>query len=138
MNGEPTQEAIIFTDTFQAFLSIRPTETEMCQALANVTSHEIGHLLGLVHTADPNGIMDVTASLFDLVEDQMFRASPIDDSVFPIGVQDAPMQLLAYIGGDQAVVYSEEKSRRRAKAVRKPAAGPPARANFCVSTCCGH
>ena len=50
-------------DTFEAFDPLRPSVAAMSQAIANVACHEIGHLLGLVHTQSPNDIMDVTASL---------------------------------------------------------------------------
>jgi len=48
-NGDLQQEAIVFTDTFRAFARLQPSASEMAQAIANVSSHEIGHLLGLVH-----------------------------------------------------------------------------------------
>lgn len=88
-NTLQAQEAIVFTDTFAAFMSLDPTVEEMAQAIANVTSHEIGHLLGLVHTANPAEIMDVTATLNELMLDQTFGRSWIHPDVFPIGSQDS-------------------------------------------------
>jgi len=99
-NSDTDQVAIIFTDTFSAFMQLNPTMEEMGLALANVTSHEIGHLLGLIHTADPQGIMDVTASLNQLLTDQTFRGSRIYEDVFPVGFQDALQMLLDTVGGD--------------------------------------
>ncbi|MGB0716334.1 MAG: hypothetical protein ACPGXK_10675 [Phycisphaerae bacterium] len=99
LNRTPTQEAIIFTDTFAAFAPIEPSVEEMSQALANVTSHEIGHLLGLVHTRDSLGIMDVTASLNQLLADQSFRMSPIYEDVYPVGYQNAGQSLMDAVGG---------------------------------------
>ncbi len=104
-NSERSQEAIIFTDTFAAFNDLRPSVEEMGQAIANVTSHEIGHLLGLVHTTDDIGIMDVTGSLRDLLGDQTFRRSPIYSAVFPIGAQDAVQALMASVGGDPLLQF---------------------------------
>lgn len=98
-NSTATQEAIIFTDTFAAFSAIDPTTEEISQALANVTSHEIGHLLGLIHTRDAFGIMDVTASLNQLLEDQEFRMSPIYEDVYPVGYQNGNQSLYDAVGG---------------------------------------
>ncbi|MHC5108538.1 MAG: matrixin family metalloprotease [Planctomycetota bacterium] len=98
-NSTLSQKAIIFTDTFAAFSPIDPTVDEISQALANVTSHEIGHLLGLVHSRDSLGIMDVTASLNQLLQDQFFRMSRLYDDVFPVGYQNAGQSLLDAVGG---------------------------------------
>lgn len=99
-NSTPTQNAIIFTDTFEAFSRLNPSVDQMAHALANVTSHEIGHLLGLVHTQDPQGIMDITASLSQLLVEQSFRQSPLYSAVFPIGLQYGEQSLLNAVGGD--------------------------------------
>ncbi len=99
-NATQGQHAIVFTDTFAAFDPLQPSAEEMSQALANVASHEIGHLLGLVHTADPQGIMDVTASLSQLLDDQDFTMSVLHDDVFPLGSQDAVQSLVDTLGGD--------------------------------------
>lgn len=103
-NLSPVQDAIIFTETFAVFEVLEPTIEEIAQALANVTSHEAGHLLGLVHTFDPNGVMDITASLRQLSRDQAFSRSPIERSTFPIGDQDAAQTLVDGVGGDLEVV----------------------------------
>jgi hypothetical protein len=98
-NSRPTEEAIIYTDTFRLFMPLNPSVDEMAQALANVTSHEIGHLLGLNHTEDVKGIMDITASANQLLLDQIFTASMIEHSIFPIGDQDARVLLFDAVGG---------------------------------------
>jgi len=99
-NATRRQEAIIFTDSFAAMTPLRPTVDDLAQALANIASHEIGHLLGLVHTRDPAGLMDISASLAQLLADQRFRTSTLSFDVFPIGTQDALQRLVDSVGGD--------------------------------------
>ena len=135
-NAMGAQDAIVFTDTFSAFMQLDPTVVQMAAAIANVASHEAGHLLGLVHTSDPFGIMDVTASLSDLLHDQDFRRSPIYADVFPIGYQDAVQTLLDTVGGDallnrvKQIVKDLDMSRYRVDSDK-----PPARSSFQLSTC---
>ncbi len=134
-NATQGQHAIVFTDTFAAFDPLQPSAEEMSQALANVASHEIGHLLGLVHTADPQGIMDVTASLSQLLDDQDFTMSVLHDDVFPLGSQDAVQSLVDTLGGDaelsRALAQTSEleiRSLKRAVTTR-------ARSVACFSSC---
>lgn len=136
-NVTTDQEAIVFTDTFAAFLPLAPSLNEMGQALANVASHEIGHLLGMIHTNDPLGIMDVTGSLNELMEDQTFRRSPLFSLVFPLGNQNAPQYLLDAVGGDPAVLFSKSLrlDPRMLRAVSDPAPRPAARHTLRLSTC---
>ncbi len=136
-NGTRAQEAIVFTDTFAAFSQLSPSVAEMAQALANVASHEIGHLLGMIHTSDPTGIMDVTASLNELLRDQFFTRSPIYTGVFPIGSQDAAAYLLDTVGGDETLLPVVERSPEAvglkiAASVRDVSA----RGALKLSTCC--
>jgi len=135
-NGDQQQEAIVFTDTFRAFARIGPSARELAQAMANVSSHEIGHLLGLVHTEDPAGVMDVTASLSELLRDQTFTKSPIYDLVFPVGLQDAVLYLVEAVGGDVDTVLAKEAESLQTRSVLPaPAKGEPARSAHLLSLC---
>lgn len=111
-NATRSQTAIVFTDTFEAFLRLEPSVERIAQAVANVASHEIGHLLGMVHTDDPSGIMDVTASLSALMQDQSFALSPIYAAVFPIGNQGAVQYLLDTVGGDSDFLAAKSRAMR--------------------------
>lgn len=130
------QVAIVFTETFDAFMTLRPSVEEMARALANVASHEIGHLMGLVHTSDPAGIMDVTGSLRDLTTDQEFRISPIHNLVFGLGFQNEVQYLLDALGGDASVAAGKLSAEHRLRGVGavKPT-GPPCRAVHVFSSC---
>lgn len=132
-NGIRGQEAIVFTDTFAAFVRLDPTVEQLAQAIANVASHEVGHLLGLQHTADPDGVMDVTASLHDLMMAQHFTRSPLYAEIFPLGFQDATRMLLDTVGGDPAVVAANAKSADT-RTRRRPT-GPAARIEAPLSGC---
>jgi len=97
-NSRPVEECVVFTDTFELFMSLDPTVEEMGTAIANVATHELGHLLGLNHTSDPTEVMDITASARKMLIDQTLHAADLHEGVFPIGQQDAEMLLLQALG----------------------------------------
>lgn len=98
-NSDIEQSAILYTDTFALFDVLLPSLEAMAQALANTTSHEAGHLLGLRHTADPTDLMDTTATARQMLLDQDFSLAALNASVISLGNQDAPSLLTWAVGG---------------------------------------
>lgn len=97
-NTDQSDEAIIFVSSFRDAFSITPSFEQMVTALSNTTAHEIGHLLGLVHTKDCAGLMDTSCGNDSLLTPQAFKLSQLDNSVFPTGFQDA-VELLGWVLG---------------------------------------
>lgn len=98
-NAQLVEEAIIYTDTFSLFMPLNPSLWEMGQAIGNVASHEIGHLLGLNHTEDVNGLMDISASANRMLQDQAFLRSAMHSTIFPAGYQNARQLVFDAVGG---------------------------------------
>lgn len=97
-NVDPTDEAIIFSESYIGAFGATPTLAEMTTALGNTVAHELAHLLGLVHTHDCESLMDSTCSNIALLSLQEFTRAPLDWNVFPFGYQDAE-QLLEWVLG---------------------------------------
>ena len=91
-NADDTDDAIILLDSFAGIANLQAA----AQAIGNVVSHEIGHLLGLLHTKDVTTLMDSTGDAISLLSDQSFGVADI--LVFPIGMQNAPLLLEATVG----------------------------------------
>jgi hypothetical protein len=97
-NADPADDAIVFTESFAGVFHFRPTLEQMAQALGNTVAHEVGHLLGLVHTADCNELMDTTCYNERILSPQWFGTAALDDSIFPFGLQNAP-EILSWLLG---------------------------------------
>ncbi len=110
-NRDGTQNAIIFTDTFSLFSVFSPSVEQTAQVLANVTSHELGHLLGLRHTADVKDLMDITASARQMLFDQWHKVADLHPSIMATGYQDAAKMLSWCVGGTPPVPPADSAAK---------------------------
>ena len=98
-NSNPSDTAVVFADSFgPEVFGVLLTVQELGTAIGNVASHEIGHLLGLVHVVDPAALMDKDSPADSLLDDQAFIEAPLSPSVFPIGSQDSLLLLSEILG----------------------------------------
>lgn len=97
-NGDLSQVAVIYTNSFAPYWTMKLTPAEMGVMIANVASHELGHLLGLYHTQDPTGVMDTTGSAWDLAGAQAFSRGQLEVTVFATGMEDSPALLEQILG----------------------------------------
>lgn len=97
-NADPSDRAIVYTGSYRGAFFVTPTLEQMAQALGNTVAHEVGHLLGLVHTADCNDLMDTTCANERLLGGQDFSTAELDDSVWPWGYQ-AAREILGWVLG---------------------------------------
>lgn len=97
-NGSDQDNAIIFQ---AAFSDLGSDFNAIVQALGNVTSHEIGHTVGLMHTTDPNELMDTTGADETLLDDQGLGTASLFD--FPVGLQNSGLLLEETLGRSAAM-----------------------------------
>jgi hypothetical protein len=116
-NGDLSQSAIIYVESFADFEVMRLTPDEMGQMIGNVASHELGHLLGLYHTQVPDDVMDTTGTAWDLAANQSFTRGRLEETVFPIGYENSPARLAETLGRSEKA--SRAKPLLTAKAIRK-------------------
>jgi len=94
-NANLTNHAIVFVGSYADAIADW-TQQQTIQAIGNVTSHELGHVLGLIHTNDSTELMDTTTPMSELDQDQDFHRALIDD--FPIGWEDCAEMLDIIMG----------------------------------------
>lgn len=97
--GAAGGDAVVDTAGLYVFESYHPGSGQLARVIANVVSHEAGHLFGLNHTTDPNDIMQPTGSFSQLLIDRSFRHAPLAREVFPIGAQDGAKWIVARTAG---------------------------------------
>ncbi|MCA9244126.1 MAG: matrixin family metalloprotease [Phycisphaerales bacterium] len=110
-NSDPTQTAVIYIDGFARYAVMELTPEQMASMIANVASHEIGHLLGLYHTQETDDVMDTTGSAWELAGLQAFKRARVEDSVFGFAMQDTPALLSQIVGASAAAKSGTLKAR---------------------------
>jgi hypothetical protein len=96
--ADPGDQAIVYTQDFAAYYTMRLSPEEMARMVGNVASHELGHLLGLFHTRGADQLMDDSRSAWELVGESRLERAPLAETVFPMGMEDAGAVLAKLVG----------------------------------------
>ena len=98
-NADFCDDAIIYAESFSplVFTGV-PSTAQLAVAIANVATHEAGHLLGLNHVSDDRAIMDDRSPADAFLEDQEFMEAPLSSDIMSIGTQDAVLLLQEIVG----------------------------------------
>ena len=103
------QEAIIYAEDLALFENLVPSAEEIALALANIGSHELGHLLGLEHSAEAGDLMATAATARQILEvDAAFIRSRLLPAVFSVGWQNGPDLLIQNVGASS---FASSKTR---------------------------
>ncbi|RME38639.1 MAG: hypothetical protein D6788_07030 [Planctomycetota bacterium] len=115
-NLDACDDAIIFAESFNPHVfSFTPTIEELGVGIANVGSHEAGHLLGLNHVDDDTALMDDRSVADAFLADQEFKEAPLSTDLMDIGTQDAALLLYEIVGpypGGTAPAVRRSRLRR--------------------------
>lgn len=97
-NSDASDAAIVYVETFARYGGMGLTPERMGRMIGNAASHEIGHLLGLHHTAAPGNIMDTTGNAWNMAATRVFSLATLEPRVFPVGSEDSPWLLEKTVG----------------------------------------
>lgn len=112
-NTALSQVAVIYVGSFAPYRNMELTAEQMGVMIGNVASHELGHLIGLYHTAEPVDIMDTTGTAWELAEEQRFSRAPLEPSVFATGVENSPLMLEQSVGRNPAPISSAKTAAQK-------------------------